>query len=255
MNALVKPHIAIDGIEIRTDAQGRFCLNDLHKASGNERKNEPGLFLSNKQTQDLVQELITTGNPVVQKNHPVSVINGGNARGTYVVKELVYSYAMWISAAFNLKVIRTFDAVATGQIQPTDPMQLLADPNLLRNALLTYSEKVIELEQKVEVMQPTVEAFDRIAKADGSFCLRDTANNLQMRQSDLIKWLHLNNWIYKRIGNAAWHGYSDKLQAGYLEHKTEMITRPDGSNKITEQVRVTPKGLTRLSKLLGNNHV
>lgn len=255
MNALVKPHIAIDGIEIRTDAQGRFCLNDLLKASGNERKNEPSLFLSNKQTQELVQELITTGNPVVQRNHPVSVINGGNDRGTYVVKELVYSYAMWISAVFNLKVIRTFDAVATGQIQPTDPMQLLADPHALRNALLTYSEKVIELEQKVEVMQPTIEAFDRIAKADGSFCLRDTANNLQMRQSDLIKWLQLNGWIYKRLGNAAWHGYSDKLQAGYLEHKTEVITRPDGSEKITEQVRVTPKGLTKLSKLLGNNNV
>lgn len=139
--------------------------------------------------------------------------------------------------------------------KPIDPMKLLADPHALRNALLTYSEKVIELEQQVEVMQPTVEAFDRIAKADGSFCLRDTANNLQMRQSDLIKWLQLNGWIYKRSGNAAWHGYSDKLQAGYLEHKTEVITRPDGSEKITEQVRVTPKGLTKLSKLLGNNNV
>ncbi|WP_278492010.1 phage regulatory protein/antirepressor Ant [Acinetobacter gyllenbergii] len=138
--------------------------------------------------------------------------------------------------------------------KPIDPMKLLADPHALRNALLTYSEKVIELEQQVEVMQPTIKAFDRIAKADGSFCLRDTANNLQMRQSDLIKWLQLNGWIYKRPGNAAWHGYSDKLQADYLEHKTEVITRPDGSEKITEQVRVTPKGLTKLSKLLGNHN-
>ncbi|MCY6411168.1 phage antirepressor KilAC domain-containing protein [Acinetobacter sp. VNH17] len=139
-------------------------------------------------------------------------------------------------------------------VQVFDPMKALSDPNALRGLLLGYSEKVIELEQKVEVMQPTIEAFDRIAKADGSFCLRDTANNLQMRQSDLIKWLQLNGWIYKRPGNTAWHGYSDKLQAGYLEHKTEVITRPDGSEKITEQVRVTPKGLTKLSKLLGNNN-
>ncbi|WP_407061055.1 phage antirepressor KilAC domain-containing protein [Acinetobacter higginsii] len=255
MNMKLRPvTIAVDGIKIRNDAQGRFCLNDLHQASGGEQKNQPRYFLENRQTQDLVQELTDSGNPLSEQNQPISVVRGGLEQGTYVVKELVYSYAMWISAAFNLKVIRTFDAVATGQIQPIDPAKLFADPHALRSALLTYSEKVIELEQQVEVMQPTVEAFKRIAKADGSFCLRDTANNLQMRQSDLIKWLQLNGWIYKRPGNAAWHGYSDKLQASYLEHKTEVITRPDGSEKITEQVRVTPKGLTKLSKLLGNHN-
>ncbi|USA54556.1 phage antirepressor KilAC domain-containing protein [Acinetobacter sp. C32I] len=155
---------------------------------------------------------------------------------------------------FTARLVDRWQELEAQVAKPIDPMKLLADPHALRNALLTYSEKVIELEQQVEVMQPTVEAFKRIAKADGSFCLRDTANNLQMRQSDLIKWLQLNGWIYKRLGNAAWHGYSDKLQAGYLEHKTEVITRPDGSEKITEQVRVTPKGLTKLSKLLGNHN-
>lgn len=155
---------------------------------------------------------------------------------------------------FTARLVDRWQELEAQVAKPIDPMKLLADPHALRNALLTYSEKVIKLEQQVEVMQPTVEAFDRIAKADGSFCLRDTANNLQMRQSDLIKWLQLNGWIYKRPGNIAWHGYSDKLQAGSLEHKTEVITRPDGSEKITEQVRVTPKGLTKLSKLLGNHN-
>ncbi|OUY06985.1 phage antirepressor KilAC domain-containing protein [Acinetobacter populi] len=139
--------------------------------------------------------------------------------------------------------------------KPIDPMQLLANPNLLRNALLTYSEKVIELEQKVEVMQPTIDAFDRIATADGSLCLTDAAKTLQQEPHKFNKWLNLNDWIYKRTGSKHWVAYQEKIKSGYLEHKVKDIPMPDGSIKISEQVRVTPKGLTKLSKLLGNNNV
>ncbi len=133
-------------------------------------------------------------------------------------------------------------------------MQALSDPNILRGLLLGYSEKMVELEQKVEVMQPTIDAFDRIATADGSLCLTDAAKTLQQEPHKFNKWLNLNDWIYKRTGSKHWVGYQEKIKAGYLEHKVRDIQMPDGSSKITEQVRVTPKGLTRLSKLLGNKN-
>ena len=96
----------------------RYCLNDLHRAAGGERRHEPTLWRNLQQTGELVQLLSDTG-------IPVSVIKGGAGQGTFVCKELVYSYAMWISPEFNLKVIRTFDAAVSQQAisQAADKMQ------------------------------------------------------------------------------------------------------------------------------------
>ncbi|MBV5310215.1 KilA-N domain-containing protein [Chromatium okenii] len=124
MHNLTTPAITIGEITIRQDADGRYSLNDLHKASGGELRYRPNYWLENQQTQDLIAELskslisVTAGIPALEQNQPVKVINGGNKPGTYVMRELVYAYAMWISAAFHLQVIRTFDAVVTGVLQP-----------------------------------------------------------------------------------------------------------------------------------------
>ena len=94
---------------IRQDKEGRYCLNDLHKAAiiygSNGRTKEPGKFMASPQTIELIDEIETTQN---LGSLPVNKIEGRNG-GTYVCKELVYSYAMWISAKFNLHVIQTFD--------------------------------------------------------------------------------------------------------------------------------------------------
>lgn len=105
-------NLTILSTAIRQDAEGRYCLNDCHKASGSDKKNGPSYWLVTDQSQALIAELTDTGNPV----SPVSVKRGGTNQGTYACKELVYAYAMWISPSFNLHVIRAFDALVTGQI-------------------------------------------------------------------------------------------------------------------------------------------
>lgn len=78
--------MVIDGIEVRRDAYGRYSLNDLHRAAG-ENKNRPKYWLSNKQTCELIEQLFTEGGiPPLEQNQPVSVINGGNNRGRMSAK-------------------------------------------------------------------------------------------------------------------------------------------------------------------------
>ena len=108
--------LTITDVAIRQDSQNRYCLNDLHKAAGNENKHRPSLWLKNKQPIELINEISKAGNPALGENKPVNVIKGGNQSGTYAVKPLVYAYAMWISPIFNLHVIRAYDALVTGEI-------------------------------------------------------------------------------------------------------------------------------------------
>ena len=105
--------LTIASTEIHQDADGRYSLNDLHKASGGEERHQPRYFLANQQTQDLITEISASTDGGI----PLSVKRGGNNQGSYGAKELVYSYAMWISPKFHLQVIRTFDALVTGDVE------------------------------------------------------------------------------------------------------------------------------------------
>lgn len=153
---------------------------------------------------------------------------------------------------WKLRYIDAFEAMeAELRNRPAvDPMALLNDPAAMRGLLLNYGERVLALEADKAAMVPKVEALERIAEADGSLCITDAAKNLQVRPSDLFRFLRSHSWIYKRPGTDHEVAYQSKLTTGLLEHKTTTIHRSDGSEKITTQVRVTPKGLARLAQEL-----
>lgn len=49
--------LVIAHTEIHQDAEGRFSLNDLHKAAGAEERHQPALFIRLEQTQSLITEI------------------------------------------------------------------------------------------------------------------------------------------------------------------------------------------------------
>ncbi|MFH3770156.1 KilA-N domain-containing protein [Acinetobacter baumannii] len=117
LNPNNKP-LVIGDFTIRQDEEGRFMLGDLHKASGGEKKHQPSNFLRTEQIKELINEIDHSANLQSSDNDhssnmrsAVKVVNGGDNRGTYVVKEIVYAYAMWISPKYHLMVIRAYDSL------------------------------------------------------------------------------------------------------------------------------------------------
>ncbi|MCP4991338.1 MAG: KilA-N domain-containing protein [Colwellia sp.] len=114
-------NLVINGNEISTDSEGRFSLNDLHKASGGEEKYKPAQFFRLDSTVEMV-ELLNAQNPSFS---PI-VRKAGRYGGSWVCREMVYEYAMWINAEFRLKVIRAFDLI-TQQNKTQASMMALND--------------------------------------------------------------------------------------------------------------------------------
>ena len=106
--------LTIASTEIHQDADGRYSLNDLHSAAGGDSNHQPAFFMRTEQTQDLISEISNSSDS--QNKNPVDS-KAGRYGGTYASKEIVYAYAMWISPKFHLQVIRTFDALVTGDVE------------------------------------------------------------------------------------------------------------------------------------------
>ena len=129
-----------------------------------------------------------------------------------------------------------------------DPVVALNDPAALRGILLTYTEKVIALEGQVAELAPKAEGFDQLANADGMFNLNAAAKLLGQPPIQFNQLLNQKNWIFRRAGK--WMAYSEKVKAGLLALKTNRYTKPDGTEHVSEQVFVTPLGLTKISTSL-----
>jgi len=172
---------------------------------------------------------------------------GGDQQMTIINESGLYSLIM----TSRKPEAKRFKKWVTSEVLPSirkkggygNPMTALSDPATMRSLLLSYSEKVIEL-------QPKADALDLLSSADGSFCLTDAAKSLQVPPHKFCVLLQYEKWIYRRPGNGSFIAYQTKIQAGYLIHKITTIPLADGSERISEQVRVTPKGMAKLATMV-----
>lgn len=176
--------------------------------------------------------------------HPIEYAELNEQQATLL---LTYMRNSPIVRSFKKSLVRAFFEMAQKvKMRFSDPMAVLNDPLAMRGLLLTYTEKVISLEQTVAEQAPQIATLNRIAAADGSLCVRDAAKVLQVRPVDLRRWLVAHGWVYQRPGNSGWLAYQERIQQGVMCHKVTTVQREDGTDKVVEQARITPKGIARI---------
>ena len=171
--------------------------------------------------------------------------NGQDYEELRLPRDLTMTLITGYSIPLRKRVIDRLDEL---EHRAANPAAALNDPASLRKLLLDNVEKVIALEAKVEEMREDVEALEHLTDATGTFSRTEAAKNLGIPPSLLIRWMKTNAWTYRRAGAKEDLAYQSKIAAGYLEHKVTTGPRPDGTEWVSTQVRITAKGLAVLAK-------
>lgn len=166
-----------------------------------------------------------------------------------------YIVVAQLSPEFTATLVDRWQELEKQVAQPLNPanlsrmdiLQLALDAEKENQAL---KQENLQLENKLSEQQPKADGFDRIARAEGGMNLTNAAKSLNIRPKDLMDILQLKKWIYRRAGGKTFVGYQDKIQQGLLAHKVYSLTLPDGTERMSEQVVVNPKGLAKLSTLI-----
>lgn len=163
----------IAGVEITTDAEGRFNLNALHKASGLGDSKKPSHWLQTQTAKELIAELeAQSRNSCLESKSStydvIKVIKGGSKPGIFGHQLLAISYAGWLSPKFQLQVNQVFLDYRTGKLKPDSiSTQVLGRINDLFEVVQGQATQLLSLEQRVEKQKPKVEFYD--AMMNGSY--------------------------------------------------------------------------------------
>lgn len=169
-------------------------------------------------------------------------------------KTLTITLVAGYSVELRHRIVTRWEQLEAATARP-DLTATLADPAALRTALLSYTERVLQLEgevkaktQEIAAQAPKLEALDRIALSEGSILITDAAKTLQINPKRLFDWMRRNRWIYRRAETNTYVAYQDKIDRGLMEHKVSVISDRHGNERAVTQARVTGSGVIVLAR-------
>lgn len=131
----------------------------------------------------------------------------------------------------------------------------LSRMDLIKLALAAEEEN-IALKQHVAVLEPKAEALETIADTTNTYCLRECAKTIGIKESELIKLLIDKKWIYRDADRKLQPHAQYVLNKVFTNRTSPVITNQnDGRERVFLHMRVTAFGLTRITGLVNKNRV
>ena len=155
---------------------------------------------------------------------------------------------MAMSYSYELQA-QVFDRMTAMEEALKKPALNLDDPAFLRQALLGYTEKVIELEHKVQALEPKAKGLDRIADCTNVLGIRESAKVLKVGQNQLVQYLIDHKVVY-RDQYSKIQAYQKSIDQKLVHVVTSAPRLTESGEKVFTQVKLTQKLITRIAKWL-----
>ncbi|MFW2013750.1 phage antirepressor KilAC domain-containing protein [Acinetobacter bereziniae] len=137
------------------------------------------------------------------------------------------------------------------EAQVAQPVFDISNPYHLLQAIETQAKQNIELSQKVEKLEPKAQALDTIADTTHTYCIRECAKTIGIKEKDLINLLLQKKWCY-RDADKKLQPHAQYMLNGVFTNKASPVIKNqnDGQERVFLHMRVTAFGLTRITGLV-----
>ena len=185
-----------------------------------------------------------------------------NTRQIYVFQKRE-ACLMAMSYSYELQA-QIFDRMTAMEEALKKPVIALPDFTDPAEAAMAWAEqyKAKQLaEKQVAVLAPKAQALDTIANTSQTYCLRECAKTIGIKESDLIDLLLLKKWIYREpSSNPKKKGklqpYAQYVTCGvFINRASPVMADSFGVERVHLNMQVTAFGLTRITGIVNKNRV
>lgn len=160
---------------------------------------------------------------------------------------------MAMSYSYELQAI-VFDRMTAMEEQLKKPVIALPNFTNPAEAARAWAEQFEAkqlAEKQIAVLAPKAEALDTIADTTNTYCIRECAKNIGIREKDLIQLLIDKKWVYRDADRKLQPHAQYVLNKVFTNRTSPVITnKNDGQERVFLHMRVTAFGLTRIAGLV-----